>query len=80
MAKVDTLQSLFVEELRDLLDAEKQLVRTLPKLARMATADTLAAAFREHLDETRGHVSRLEQALESLGFARRPRNASACRG
>ncbi len=68
MAKVATLQSLFVEELRDLLDAEKQLVRTLPKLARMATADTLAAAFREHLDETRGHVSRLEQALKSLGL------------
>ena len=68
MAKVDTLQSLFVEELRDLLDAEKQLVRTLPKLARMATAPTLAAAFREHLEETRGHVSRLEQALEGLGL------------
>jgi ferritin-like metal-binding protein YciE len=68
MAKVNTLQSLFVEELRDLLDAEKQLVRTLPKLARMATAPTLAAAFREHLEETRGHVSRLEQALEGLGL------------
>jgi ferritin-like metal-binding protein YciE len=68
MAKVDTLQSLFVQELRDLLDAEKQLVRTLPKLARMATSPTLAAAFREHLDETRGHVTRLEQALEGLGL------------
>ena len=68
MAKVDTLQSLFVEELRDLLDAEKQLVRTLPKLARMATAPTLAAAFREHLEQTRGHVTRLEQALEGLGL------------
>src|SRR4051812_9644026 len=68
MAKVDTLQSLFVEELRDLLDAEKQLVRTLPKLARMATAETLASAFREHLEETRVHVTRLEQALEGLGL------------
>jgi ferritin-like metal-binding protein YciE len=68
MAKVDTLQSLFVEELRDLLDAEKQLVRTLPKLARMATSETLASAFREHLAETRVHVSRLEQALEGLGL------------
>jgi ferritin-like metal-binding protein YciE len=68
MAKVDTLQELFVEELRDLLDAEKQLVRTLPKLAKKATAETLAAAFREHLEETRGHVSRLEQALEGLGL------------
>ena len=68
MAKVDTLQELFVEELRDLLDAEKQLVRTLPKLAKKATAETLAAAFREHLEETRNHVSRLEQALEGLGL------------
>jgi ferritin-like metal-binding protein YciE len=68
MAKVDTLQSLFVQELRDLLDAEKQLVRTLPRMARMATAPTLSAALREHLEETRGHVSRLEQALESLGL------------
>jgi ferritin-like metal-binding protein YciE len=68
MAKVDTLQSLFVQELRDLLDAEKQLVRTLPKLARMATAETLASAFREHLEETRVHVTRLEQALEGLGL------------
>ncbi|HZA34022.1 MAG TPA: ferritin-like domain-containing protein, partial [Vicinamibacterales bacterium] len=68
MAKVDTLQSLFVQELRDLLDAEKQLVRTLPRMARMATAPTLSSALREHLEETRGHVSRLEQALESLGL------------
>jgi ferritin-like metal-binding protein YciE len=68
MAKVDTLQSLFVQELRDLLDAEKQLVRTLPRMARMATSPTLSSALREHLEETRGHVSRLEQALESLGL------------
>ena len=58
MATVDTLQSLFVAELRDLLDAEKQLVRTLPKLAKMATAEALAAAFREHLAQTREHVAR----------------------
>ena len=68
MAKVDTLQSLFVQELRALLDAEKQLVRTLPRMARMATSPTLSSALREHLEETRGHVSRLEQALESLGL------------
>jgi ferritin-like metal-binding protein YciE len=68
MAKVDTLQSLFVEELRDLLDAEKQLARTLPKLAKMATAETLAGAFREHLEQTREHISRLEQGFERLGL------------
>ena len=68
MAKVDTLQSLFVAELRDLLDAEKQLVRTLPKLAKMATAEALAAAFREHLAQTREHVARLEQGFERLGL------------
>jgi ferritin-like metal-binding protein YciE len=68
MAKVDTLQALFVEELRDLLDAEKQLVRTLPKLARKASSETLAAAFRAHLEQTRQHVSRLQQAFERLGL------------
>ena len=68
MAKVDTLQSLFVAELRDLLDAEKQLARTLPKLAKLATAETLAAAFREHLVQTREHVTRLEQGFERLGL------------
>jgi len=68
MAKVDTLQSLFVQELRDLLDAEKQLVRTLPKLARMATTETLSAAFRDHLAETREHVNRLEDAFSRLGL------------
>jgi ferritin-like metal-binding protein YciE len=67
MANVDTLQALFVEELRDLLDAEKQLVRTLPKLARKATSESLAVAFREHLEETRGHVNRLEQVFERIG-------------
>jgi ferritin-like metal-binding protein YciE len=67
MANVDTLQALFVEELRDLLDAEKQLVRTLPKLARKATSESLAAAFQEHLEQTRGHVNRLEQAFERIG-------------
>ena len=67
MANVDTLQALFVEELRDLLDAEKQLVRTLPKLARKATSESLAGAFREHLEQTRGHVIRLEQVFERIG-------------
>lgn len=68
MAKVDTLQALFVEELRDLLDAEKQLVRTLPKLAKMATATTLASAFRTHLAQTRDHVHRLEQGFARVGL------------
>jgi ferritin-like metal-binding protein YciE len=68
MAKVDTLQALFVAELRDLLDAEKQLARTLPKLAKMATAETLATAFREHLEQTREHITRLEQGFERLGL------------
>jgi ferritin-like metal-binding protein YciE len=67
MAKVDTLQALFVQELRDLLDAEKQLVRTLPKLARKATTESLAAAFREHLEQTREHVDRLGQVFEQIG-------------
>ncbi|HZS49860.1 MAG TPA: ferritin-like domain-containing protein [Bryobacterales bacterium] len=61
------LQELLVEELKDLLDAEKQLVRALPKLAKTASDAELAGLFRDHLEQTKGHVGRLEQAFEILG-------------
>ncbi len=66
------LQELLVEELKDLLDAEKQLVRALPKLGKAATDAELAGLFRDHLEQTKGHVGRLEQVFEILGA--RPRS------
>src|ERR1041385_4039348 len=66
MAEAGTLHDAFLDELRDAYDAEKQLIKALPKLAKAATSPDLRAAFEEHLEETRGHVERLEQVFESL--------------
>ncbi len=70
-------QSAFLDELRDAYDAEKQLVKALPKLASAAGADALRSAFERHLEQTRGHVERLEQVFEMFG--ERPR-AKHCDG
>lgn len=61
------LQDLYIEELRDIYNAEKQLVKALPKMAKKASHDELKQAFATHLEETKGHVERLEQIFEKLG-------------
>ena len=62
--KLKTLQDLFIHELKDLYSAETQLVKALPKMARAATHEDLKAGFEEHLEQTKGHVQRLEQIAE----------------
>jgi ferritin-like metal-binding protein YciE len=66
MAEADTLHDAFIEELRDAYDAEKQLTKALPKLAKAASNPKLREAFERHLEETQGHVQRLEQVFETL--------------
>ena len=66
MADAGTLHDAFLDELRDAYDAEKQLLKALPKMAKAATADELRTAFQTHLEETKGHVARLEKVFESL--------------
>jgi ferritin-like metal-binding protein YciE len=66
MAEVTTLHEAFIEELRDTYDAEKQLVKALPKMAKAATAEELRTAFQSHLEETRAQVERLERVFENL--------------
>jgi len=66
MAKVATMDELFLDEIRDLYDAEKQLTKALPKMAEWAASEELRAAFESHLEETRGQVERLEQIFEAL--------------
>ena len=66
MADAGTLHDAFVNELRDTYDAEKQLTKALPKLAKSASSPDLRAAFEAHLEETRGQIERLEQVFESL--------------
>jgi ferritin-like metal-binding protein YciE len=63
----ETLKELFVELIRDLYDAEKQITKALPKLAKAAQNEELADGLREHLEQTEGHVSRLEQVFEMAG-------------
>ena len=76
----ENLQELFVNELRDIYDAEKQLTKALPKMAKAADSDELRAAFEAHLDETRGHVSRLEDVFKLLGIAARGKPCEGMKG
>jgi ferritin-like metal-binding protein YciE len=66
MAEMTTLRDALLEEVKDLYDAEKQLVKALPKMAKAATSDDLRTALESHLEETRNHVTRLEQVFEQL--------------
>jgi ferritin-like metal-binding protein YciE len=63
---MSTLRETFVDELKDLFDAEKQLLKALPKMAKAAENDDLRAAFEEHQVQTEEHVERLEQVFETL--------------
>jgi ferritin-like metal-binding protein YciE len=66
MADAGTLHDAFVDELRDAYDAEKQLLKALPKMAKAASSPELRSAFESHLEETRGQVKRLEQVFETI--------------
>lgn len=68
-------QELFVEELKDLYNAEQQLTKALPRMAKAATARELKAGFNKHLKETQGHVRRLERVFSSSVKSRPARPA-----
>jgi ferritin-like metal-binding protein YciE len=65
--KVASIQDLFLDELKDLYSAEKQITKALPKLVKAASTEELSAAFASHLQETKGHVERLEEIFQKLG-------------
>ena len=71
------LKDLLIEEMRDLLHAENQLVAALPKMAKAAHEPKLKAAFESHLEQTKGHVERLKQAFELLGAAAKAKPCKA---
>ena len=77
MANVDSLEELLQEELKDIYDAEKQLTKALPKLAKKASSPDLKAAFEEHLQQTEQHIERLEQVFEQLEL---PAKGKKCEG
>jgi ferritin-like metal-binding protein YciE len=66
MAESGTLHDAFIDELRDTYDAERQLTKALPKLAKAASSDELREAFESHLEETRGQIERLESVFAGL--------------
>ena len=66
MAEATTFHDAFIDELRDTYDAEKQLTKALPKLAKASSNPKLRDAFESHLQETQGQIARLEQVFESL--------------
>lgn len=63
----NSLKELYVEELKDLFSAENQLTKALPKMAKAASSEELRQGFEEHLQQTQGHVERLQQIFEMLG-------------
>src|SRR5262249_15377504 len=65
--KHNALRDLYIDELKDIYDAENRLVKALPKLAKAATSDDLRAGFEAHLEQTRGHVERLQEIFQGLG-------------
>jgi ferritin-like metal-binding protein YciE len=77
---LDSLQSLFLEELKDIYHAEKQLVQALPRLAKAAGTPELQQAFSSHLAETEGHVERLERIFKDLGQAARGKRCKGMEG
>jgi len=80
MAEAGTLHDAFIDELRDTYDAEKQLTKALPKLAKAATNPKLRQAFETHLEETRGQIERLERVFESLDERARGKHCDGIAG
>ena len=77
---VKSMHDLFVEELRDIYHAEKQITRALPKMAKAATTPELKQAFELHLEQTRGQIERLDQVFEQLDLPKRAKKCEAMEG
>ncbi len=75
-----SLQDAFIDELRDILSAEKQLTKALPKMAKHASSDKLRMALQNHLEETQNQISRLEQVFELFELTPRAKKCEAMAG
>jgi ferritin-like metal-binding protein YciE len=75
--RLDSLENLFLHEIKDLHNAEKQLIKALPKMAKAAASEQLRQLIEEHLEETKVQLERLEQILEKLG---KPARGTHCKG
>lgn len=80
MAENKTLDDLFLDTLKDIYYAEKQIVKALPKMAKAAQSAELKAGFETHLEESETHIDRLEQVFELLGKPARGKTCDAILG
>jgi len=80
MSKLKTLHDLLVAEVKDLYSAETQLLKALPKMAKAANEPTLKEGFKKHLEQTEGHVQRLEKAAQLLDATPRGKTCKAMKG
>jgi len=78
--KLDSMEALLVDQLRDLYDAEQRITQALPKMADAAHSPALKAAFQLHLRETQGQVKRLERVFEAVGQSAKAETCEAMRG
>src|SRR5262245_29976457 len=78
--KLQSLEDLMLDQLKDLYSAENQIVKALPKMAKAASAPELQIAFEDHLEQTKDHVERLEQIAERLGLSLRGKRCKAVEG
>jgi ferritin-like metal-binding protein YciE len=77
---LDSLNALFLDELKDLYSAENQLVKAIPKMAKAVSSPDLRSGFEEHLEQTKNHVKRLEQIIGALGGSPKGKKCKAMEG
>lgn len=80
MATLNTLEDLFVEQIQDLYDAEHQITKALPKMAKAASSSELKQAFEMHLEQTERQIARLEQVFDSIGQKAKGKTCEAMKG
>jgi len=78
--KLGSLEDLYVDQLKDLLDAEKQIIKALPKMAKATSSPELQNAFQQHLEQTKGQLQRLEQIFDKSGRPARGKKCKAMEG
>jgi ferritin-like metal-binding protein YciE len=78
--QMENLQDLLKEDLKDVLNAENQIIKALPKMIKKASHPELQDAFEKHLEETKGHADRIEQVMEMLGMPPKGKTCKAMQG
>jgi ferritin-like metal-binding protein YciE len=78
--KANSLREIFVDELKDVYDAEQQIVKALPNLVKAASTPELGKAFQHHLEETKRHVQRVEEIFQGIGEEAKAKKCDGVRG